>query len=402
MYASGSPAGILISLLSRNRPDVSRRSIPQIAILGLVIPALDSICWHSFLGRPPFPSPPASVVASVERKPVLITGTGGSIGSALAQKLGIAGARLILLESSESNLFDLQSGFTVSAAQLTPEFYLGSTGDGALLQEVFARHHPQLVFHAAAFKHVPLLEEQPFAAIANNILATQTLVEAASAYNARIILLSTDKAVAPTSMMGATKRVAEQIVLTSGGTVLRLGNVIGSRGSVAEIFASQITSGSALTVTDPAARRYFLTISEAVDLLLAAASEPEPSMLFIPGLHSAHYIADLACFMSRTLAPNRNIPIEFTRLRAGDKESEALFSPAETPNAPQTNGLISIDSPIPAAAHLHGLIEKLKAASDSRALASALSILRRLVPDYIPSRTIESMLSAPEPPVHNV
>jgi FlaA1/EpsC-like NDP-sugar epimerase len=119
---------------------------------------------------------------------------------------------------------------------------------------------------------VPLIEEQPLAAIANNVFATETVVASASACNARIVLVSTDKAVAPASMMGATKRLAEQIVLASHGTVLRLGNVLASHGSVTEVFARQIASGLPLTVTDPAARRYFLTIAEAVELLLAAAS----------------------------------------------------------------------------------------------------------------------------------
>lgn len=353
-----------------------------------MIPALDSIHWHSFLGRPPLPSAEPAALAAVAREPILITGAGGSIGSALALKLGAAGARFVLLESSESNLFDLESAFSSSAPDRAPNFYLGSIADGPLLDEIFARHHPRIVFHAAAFKHVPLLEEHPLAAIANNILATQSLVSVASAHGARVILLSTDKAVAPASLMGATKRAAEQIVL-------------GSRGSVAEVFARQIAAGLPLTVTDPAARRYFLTTSEAIDLLLTAAAEPNPSTLFIPDLHATHYIADLARFMARTLAPDRDISIEFTRPRAGDKETEALFSPSEIPHATRAGGLIPIDSPALPPSPLARMLEELKTASESRDLPAALSILRRLVPDYTPSPTIDSTLSATEPPVHN-
>jgi FlaA1/EpsC-like NDP-sugar epimerase len=364
-----------------------------------VFPTLDSVRWDSFLARPPLPAPPASVLASLSSESILITGAGGSIGSALALKLASAGARLILLESSENNLFDLQSDFTTSG--YTADFYLGSISDIPLLEEIFVRHHPRIVFHAAAFKHVPLLEEQPFAAIANNIFATQTLVSCALAHNARIILLSTDKAVAPASVMGATKRVAEQTVLTSAGTVLRLANVLGSRGSVAETFARQIAAGAPLTVTDPAARRYFLTISEAVNLLLAAAAEQDPPAILIPDLRTTHFIADLARFMARTLAPERDIPIEFTHLRAGDKEAEVLLSPHETPRAGARHGLIPIDSPTQSPAQFHPLLHDLKSACESRDLAAALSALRRLVPDYHPSPAIESMLSAAEPPVHN-
>lgn len=374
--------------------------ITALDILGVVIPALDSIDWHRLLGRPPLPSPAPALLASIVREPILITGAGGSIGSALARKLARARGRLVLLESSENNLFELQSEFTSSG--FAAEFYLGSAGDEALLQEIFARHRPRIVFHAAAFKHVPLLEEQLFAAITNNVVATRTLVAAAAEQNAHLILLSSDKAVAPASVMGATKLVAEQLVLTSGGTVLRLGNVLGSSGSVAETFARQIATAQSITVTDPAARRYFVTLGEAVDLLLAAAAEPSHSTLFIPDLRSATYIADLARFMTRWLAPTRDIPIGFTRLRAGEKEAEALFSPMETPHPPRASGLSPVDSPTLPPNHLHDLLEKLKNACQSRESATALSILQRLVPDYTPSRIVESTLSATEPPVHNV
>lgn len=366
----------------------------------LVTSALESIDWYGFLTRPRLPSP--SLLTSFACQTVLITGAGGSIGSPLATELCAAGARLILLESSESNLFDLQSELSGRSPAQPPEFHLGSISDLPLLEEIFSHRRPPFVFHTAAFKHVPLLEEQPFAAIENNVIGTRALVDCAAAHAAQILVLSTDKAVGPASLMGATKRVAEQIVLAAGGTVLRLANVLASRGSVADVFARQIASGKPLTVTDPAARRYFLTIAEAVDLLLAAASEQSASRLFVPDLHSPHYIADLARFMARTLVPDRAIPIEFTHLRAGDKESEALYSPAETPLGPSANGLIPIDSPKVPANHLRDLLEDLNRHSQSRDLAGALSIVRELVPDYTPSLALEDLLTRTEPPVHNV
>ena len=216
--------------------------------------------------------PRQEVLDGLSREPIVITGGGGSIGSALALRLGALGSqKLVLLEASESNLYALERDWAAaletnprSASPMTP--ILGSAGDMALLQEVFATHRPRIVFHAAAFKHVPLMEEHPLAAIANNVFATEILTQVAEAHGARVILLSTDKAVEPASVMGATKRVAEQIVLASGGTVLRLGNVLASRDSVTEVFARQIAQGGPVTVTDPAARRYFLTLDEAVSL----------------------------------------------------------------------------------------------------------------------------------------
>jgi FlaA1/EpsC-like NDP-sugar epimerase len=357
-----------------------------------VIPSYQTIDWHRFLARPPLPAPPPDTVSFLVRHPILITGAGGSIGSALAFRLGSAGARTILLESSESSLHDLQQDFANTDIADSATFYLGSVANRFLLDEIFSLHDPRFVFHAAAFKHVPLIEEQPLAAIANNLFATEILIAAACNHNTRVILLSTDKAVAPASMMGATKRVAEQIVLTAGGTVLRLGNVLASRGSVTEVFARQISGHLPLTVTDPAARRYFLTISEAVDLLLAAAEAQTPA-LFAPQLAAPHFIADLARFMARTLAPQHKTSIEFTHLRPGDKESEQLWSPNERPHPSNAGGLVSIDSPSIPRGQLDSLLATLRHAVETRDLSAALAVLRTLVPEYKPSSTVLSRLS---------
>lgn len=352
-----------------------------------MIPSLAHIDWHSFLARPPLPSPSPAAITALTREPILITGAGGSIGSALAHRLAAAGACLILLESSETNLFDLQLSFAESAAKILPACYLGSIADRSLLDEIFALHRPRLIFHAAAFKHVPLMEEQPLAAIANNILGTESLTAAASAYGARFGLLSTDKAVAPASVMGATKRVAEQIVLASGGIVLRLGNVLASRGSVAEVFAHQIAAGAPLTVNDPAARRYLLTIREAIDQLLIATEQDGPALL-VPDLRSPQLIADLARFIARTLAPGRDISLEFTQPRAGDKQTEQLWSAIETPEPAEQGELIRIASPAPAASQLRSRLDAVLDAVNTRDVAAALSALCSLVPDYAPSSTV--------------
>lgn len=350
-----------------------------------MVPSLKTIDWSGFLGRPSLPHTDESLDARL--RSVLVTGAGGSIGSALALRLAaLRPSQLILLESSESHLFALQREFAEAGLAADAVFQLGSVADRGLLEEIFSLYAPRLVFHAAAFKHVPLLEEQPFAAIENNVFGTLSLVAAGAA--ARIILLSTDKAAAPASIMGATKRVAELIVLGAGGTALRLGNVLGSQGSVAEVFAQQIAAGEPLTVTSPAASRYFFTREEAVDLLLAAASEPERRTVLAPALLEPRLVADLARFMAQALAPGRAIPIEFTGLRPGDKQTEQFWSAAESVQPASTANLRSIETQPIAGGPLHIGVASLRKAIDRRDLTAAIAGLCRLVPDYTPSPTL--------------
>ena len=360
-----------------------------------MIPSLESVNWRSFLGRPRLPSPEVEVFDELYNQPILITGAGGSIGSALALRLAVlTPPALLLLESSESHLYALNRAWAEAgtACFMTP--ILGSAADVALIEHIFAAHRPRIVFHAAAFKHVPLMEEQPLAAIANNIFATETLAMAAAANGARLILLSTDKAVEPASVMGATKRVAEQIVLASGGAVLRLGNVLASRDSVVELFAQQIAQGGPITVTDPAARRYFLTLDEAVNLLLIAASLAVQSALLAPVLPAPHYVSDLAHFMIRELSPGREIAIDFTAPRPGDKITEQLWSSTDQtrPILPaassQQPAIVSIQTSQLPPAQLASGLESLREALHARNLAAALLHLTFLVPDYTPSPSV--------------
>ena len=355
-----------------------------------VISCRKMLDWSEFLARPSVKPPARERLEGLREAPILVVGAGGSIGSALAARLAaLEPPELVLLEASESHLYALQCQWAEAQAAVPAVFRLGSVGDRALLDEVFAVYAPGLVFHAAAFKHVPLLEEQPLAAIENNVFGTLSLMEAAA--GARVILLSTDKAVTPASIMGATKRVAEQIVLSAGGTALRLGNVLASRGSVVEVFADQIAAGGPLTITDPAARRYFLTIDEAVNLLLSAALEPESPALLAPALPAPHLVAELARFMARELAPGRAIPMNFTGLRAGDKETEQFWSAAEVLRPTQTEGLLSIESPALGGSKLRSALAQLRAALDARDVAAALDRLQALVPDYTPSPALLSL-----------
>jgi FlaA1/EpsC-like NDP-sugar epimerase len=409
-----------------------------------VIPSLKRLDWRGFLARPQLPSPPDRLNA-LKQRPILITGAGGSIGSALALRLATIGvSRLVLLEASESNLYALQRDWTKQIAQQAPSPrteaeehtsgakalvdladlnvgaeaptyqargegglaalqdesverscaatsmrpVLGSAADRALLEEIFSTHRPAIVFHAAAFKHVPLMEEQPLAAIANNIFGTETLTQAAAENGARVVLLSTDKAVEPASVMGATKRVAEQIVLNAGGTVLRLGNVLASRDSVAEVFAAQIKHGGPVMVTDPAARRYFLTLDEAVNLLLAAATHPEPGTLLAPVLAMTHSIEDMARFMAQALRPDCEIAIEFTGRRAGDKQTERMWKSGERTSPASLDGVVQVETNPLTGTQLESRLATLRTSLQDRDVAEALGALRALVPDFTPSRAV--------------
>ena len=365
-----------------------------------VIPSLNEIDWRGFLARPALELPPREVFGTLSRKTILITGAGGSIGSALALRLAfLVSPSLILLDTSENGLHDLQRklhdlqrSFGKSEATEPATFILGSAGDRLLMEELFAAHEPGIVFHAAAHKHVPIVEEQPLAAIANNVFGTENVTAVAAAHSARVVLLSTDKAVAPASLMGATKRVAEEMALASSGTVLRLGNVLGSRGSVTEEFARQIARGGPLTVTDPSARRYFLTMDEAVNLLLIAAAQSDFSALLAPALPATHSIVELACFMARELAPDRKIAIEFIGLRPGDKLTEMLWTRADHIHSVGSGNLVSIRPSLLDPMQFKSGLAALHAALAERNLSAAIAQLRLLVPDYRPSETMVAIL----------
>ena len=386
------------ALFARDAPLVqqsgSQREMPSYT--AAVIPGLKTLDWSRFLARPSVGQPPARLLDGLRDAPILVAGAGGSIGSALAMRLAALDApALILLESSERNLYSLEREFVEAGLAERAIFLLGSVMHRALLEEIFDVHAPRLAFHAAAFKHVPLLEKQPLAAIENNVFGTLSLVSAAA--GARVILLSTDKAAAPASVMGATKRVAEQIVLAAGGSAVRLGNVLASQGSVAEIFAEQIAAGGPITVTSPAARRYFLTVDEAINLLLWAAVEPGRASLLAPRLPAPQFVADLAHFMAEALAPGCEIPVAFTGLRPGDKETEEFWSAGEGARAAASESMIRIEPSAISQGQLHSLLCELRVAHDARDLRAAVNALRRLARDYAPSPTLLAFAGACKP-----
>ncbi len=358
----------------------------------MVDPSLEAIDWQRFLCRPPLQPLREVDAAAFRSRSILLTGAGGSIGTAIASRLArLHPARIILLEASESHFFALDRLIRTECGPTEIAFYLGSVCDAALLDEIFSVHAPDLILHAAAFKQVPLLEDQPLAAIFNNALGTETLSQYAATNGSRIVLLSTDKAVDPVSIMGATKRVAEQITLSHNGVALRLGNILGSRDSVAEVFAQQIRMGQRITVTDPTARRYFLTLEEAADLLLAASLEFDSPALLSPDLHAPHLIVDLADFLARELAPNQEIPVQFTQLRPGDKEAESFWASNETAESSSRPGLLRITTRQASPILLHKVLTSLRSAVENRDVFEAIAGLMALVPEYTPSQRVEAM-----------
>ena len=333
-------------------------------------------------------------------KRLLVTGAGGSIGSALAQALlTCEAASLVFLERSEFALYELQRSLTKKPLSQALSFVLGSSGDEQLLSSLFSTHSPEIVFHTAAYKQVPLLENNPFAAIAENVLGTHTLIQAAVAHRVEdFVQVSTDKAVHPHSIMGASKRIAELLLLgaVGGGTrmsAVRLGNVYASQGSVVSLFLDQIARGGPLTVTHPEASRFFMSMDQAISAIIATL-EPRPAgIILVPELASPLLIIDLA---KRLIAEHDSAAsIQFTGLRPGDKLTESLVSRGETflPAPREGSGsLRAVDSPAPAKTIIVDALHSLKRAVASSDIAALLESVQALVPEYTPSSVISKLM----------
>jgi FlaA1/EpsC-like NDP-sugar epimerase len=335
-------------------------------------------------------------------KTIVLTGAGGWIGSALAKSLVASEPRrLILLDHSERNLHQLHTELAAIPNCAPHVAILGDVSDRRLLAEIFDKDRPQIVYHAAAFKHVPLMESNPIAAVRNNAIGTARLARAAVEHEAsKLIMISTDKAVNPCSFMGASKRVAELSLERWRGIgcemkAVRLGNVLGSPGSVVPLFLEQISRGGPVTVADADVSRYFLTLSEAVDLLLAAAELDDPNCIFVPELGEPIKILELARELIRRAGrePEKDIPIVFTGLRPGDKLSEELTSASETLEPTADGRLRAVSSPATLPAEFDAAIAQLAVDVVAHDIASLLKTLCRLVPEFAPSEAVWSQLN---------
>jgi FlaA1/EpsC-like NDP-sugar epimerase len=302
--------------------------------------AIREVNVEDLLGRDPIDTDIESIVSYVTKRTVLITGAGGSIGSELSRQIAsYAPDKLLLLGHGENSIYLIQMELQQKYPQLDIRAIIADVQDKARIQEVFEQHKPNVVFHAAAHKHVPLMEENPAEAIKNNVIGTKNVAEAADMYLAnRFVLISTDKAVNPTSVMGTTKRIAEMFVQAIGKSsatkfvVVRFGNVLGSRGSVIPRFKEQIEQGGPVTVTHPDMIRYFMTIPEAVQLVLQAGAMANGGEVYTLDMGEPVRIVKLAedIIALSGFEPYKDIKITFTGIRPGEKLFEELYLKQET------------------------------------------------------------------------
>lgn len=305
----------------------------------LGISHMKPISLEDLLQREPVNTDITAVREFIENKSVVVTGAGGSIGSELSRQIiRYRPANLLLFDRSENNLYEIDFQLRSQKHESSITTIIGDIQDLSYLEHIFSTYKPQIVFHAAAYKHVPLMEYNPIEAIKNNIFGTKNLIDVSSKYNVEsFVLISTDKAVNPTSIMGATKRIAEFLTVNMNSscktrfTTVRFGNVLGSSGSVLQVFKDQLTKGGPLTITHPEIKRFFMLTDEAVHLVLIASASGKGGEIFVLDMGDPIKIIDLAENFIRLsgFIPYKDVKIIFTGLRPGEKLYEELFDKTE-------------------------------------------------------------------------
>jgi FlaA1/EpsC-like NDP-sugar epimerase len=346
----------------------------------------------SLLGRQEMRVVRSDSQAVVAGKRVLVTGAGGSIGSELCRQIkGFGPAALYLLDHDESNLHRVQMQLEGQALLDNDELIIADIRDAGRIHQIFRAVRPQVVFHAAAHKHLPLLERHPAEGVKSNVLGTKTLVGAALESGVeRFILISTDKAADPVSILGATKRIAEMVVQSRvGGATkfasVRFGNVLGSRGSFLSVLSEQIEKGEMVTVTHPDVTRFFMTVEEAVGLVIEAASMAEAGETFVLDMGDPVRIVDLVhSYAAQMHVDTKKLQIRFTGLRQGEKLNEDLFSKSEQ-RSPTAHPKITATVPPAMGADFADRLDALIfAASANRPPYEIKHYLSQVLPDYRP------------------
>lgn len=333
------------------------------------------ISAQDLLGRDPVLIPLKESLSYLRGKRVLITGAGGSIGGELARQLLSGGAqRLYLFDHGENSVYEIEKELRLlqeegvgEAATLVP--VIGDLKDREYMHFIIKRLRADVIFHCAAYKHVPLLEENPVEAIRNNVFGSLNIVDAAAAAGtSRFVLVSTDKAVAPSSVYGVSKNLAEEIVLSRNGRgkgafmVVRFGNVLGSRGSIVPLFTKQILKGGPVTITHPETTRFFMTIPEAASLVLKTGGVGSGGSLYILDMGEPLSIRELAEQMIRFYGyrPHEDIPIRYIGMRPGEKLTERLYLESEYTEPTDFPGILRLNRKPEANTGLEELLESLR------------------------------------------
>jgi len=394
--------------------NIRPRIVPRLDALvsgNLLISQLRAVEIDDLLRREPVATDTAGMVSHLQNRRVLVTGGGGSIGSELCRQiLRCHPAELVILGHGENSVFEIEQELSqLALKQGGGTRIITRIADIRMadrIDTVFRQCRPEVVFHAAAHKHVPLMEDNPCEAITNNILGTRNVLQAAQSVNvSHFVMVSTDKAVNPTSVMGASKRAAELLVLEAARrtgkpyVTVRFGNVLGSRGSVVLTFKRQIALGGPITITHRDVRRFFMTIPEAVELLLQAAILGHGGEVFMLDMGEAVRIVDLAKDLIRLsgLEVDRDIDIVFTGLRPGEKLYEELFLPGEnyeTTAHPKIRIAANARNYVPE--FLYANIANLSVAAQDADVNAMLGYLAALVPEYQPPKDVTALPTSKE------
>jgi len=377
----------------------------------VAINQIRDLAIEDLLQRPPVGLDTQPVRNLIQGKRVLVTGAGGSIGSELCRQIvALDPNSLILYERHENSLYAIVGELSDSGHSCVAHGVLGDITDVLRLQETFRTYRPDVIFHAAAHKHVPLMELNPGEAIKNNVLGTRLMAETAAQFGVEhFVLISTDKAVNPSSVMGATKRVAELVVQGLAGQsqtrflTVRFGNVLGSNGSVVPRFQKQIKAGGPVTVTHPEVRRYFMLIPEAVTLVLQAATLGEQGAIYILEMGGQIKLLDLARNLIRLSShfPEKNIPIQFIGLRPGEKLEEELVGEYERAVPSSVDKILRIQSEISLdPTFLTHILSRFEDIETLNHPSTGIELLQQIVPTFHRPEALESASLSEESLIH--
>lgn len=360
------------------------------------------VSYEDLLGRSPVQLDIKGIDEYISGKTIMITGGGGSIGSELCRQIAKFNPKeVILFDNYENGVYELQQEFRYSNIKIDIKCVIASITDRKRLKHTFDEYHPEIIFHAAAHKHVPLMEDNPAESVINNVFGTLNLAECADKYGvSRFVMISTDKAVNPTNIMGATKRLCEMIIQSMDKNsntqfvAVRFGNVLGSNGSVIPLFKKQIAHGGPVTVTHPNINRFFMTIPEAAQLVLQAGAFAKGGEIFVLDMHEPVKIYDLACDLIKLsgFEPNIDIKIDFIGLRPGEKLYEEVLTQEEGLNKTVHEKIFVGKPTFDDLVSLKIQLEELKRIAEEEKKEALIHKMRELVPTY--KRETHDMVAA--------